>query len=82
MKKVKLYQVPKGSKLFGFEEDQEPTVIIFDHIDGMYSYCYVEGDEEKIVRLSANTPLTKTDKGYYFEEGGTNEPAEMGADNA
>jgi len=82
MKKVKLHNVPEGSKLFGFEVNQEPALLIFDRIDGAYSYCHVAGDDMAIVRLSASTPLTKTDKGYYFEEGGTNEPAEMGADHA
>lgn len=83
MRKVKLYQVPQGSKLFGFEVNQYPTVIIFDHLDGAYSVCHAQDDETAIVHLSVNTPLTKVDGGYQFEEGDTaSETTEMGAENA
>ena len=41
--------------------------IIFDHIDGMYSYCWVEGKKDKIVHLGATTELTFNEKGGYYE---------------
>lgn len=32
-------------------------MFIFDHLDGMYSYCYSEKDEKRVIHLSTRTPL-------------------------
>lgn len=71
-KRVKLYQLPrkKGIKIYGFDIMGEPegTAIIFGSIDGMYSVCWVDGKPDKIVHLSATTPLIKYKDGYRLEE--------------
>lgn len=64
---MKLYELPrdKGVKIYGLEPDGDKDgVIIFGHLDGMYSYCWVEGDESKIVHLGASTELKKLKDGY------------------
>lgn len=56
---MKLHEIEKGSKI-----KIDNTIIIFDHIDGMYSYCYSEKEPEKLLHLSAMTELVKD--GEYF----------------
>ena len=69
---MKLYEIPKGSKIhekcYNAENELISSVIIFDHIDGMYSYCRIEGTTE-VIHLSASTPLRKveTRKGAYYK---------------
>lgn len=72
---MKLYELlrDKGIKIYGFKDinDQDIT-IIFGHIDGAYSYCWIEdkvnGDTDQIVHLSASTPLVKYKDGFKVEE--------------
>lgn len=62
---TKLYDIPKGSLLFGFQDKRGHDVtIVFGHLDGAYSYCYFENDHSKVVHLSASTPLKKVKDGY------------------
>ena len=69
---MKLYDLPqrteKGVKLYGLKSVAgDDLVIIFDHIDGMYSYCWVldvNDNRDKIVHLSAITPVKKYKDGY------------------
>lgn len=65
---MKLYDIPKGSKIkekcYNAEKKLIGDVIIFDHIDGMYSYCTIEGTKE-VIHLSASTPLKKV--GQYYK---------------
>ena len=56
MKMIKLHNIPKNSKIY-----IEEKVIIFDYIDGAYSYCKHENDT---VHLSANTLLEECLDGY------------------
>lgn len=56
----KLYEIPRGSKIKSWGE-----VIIFDHVDGMYSYCYLEKDKSKLIHLSASTELVLQKDGTY-----------------
>lgn len=64
-KKFKLYELPKGSKIYGYDvQGEDDAVIIFDHVDGMYSYCYIEGNEDKVVHLSASLQLRKYKDGF------------------
>lgn len=66
-----LYNLPKGSKIYartarrvnGMDQYKD-SVIIFDHIDGMYSYCYLQDEPAKLVHLKAWTPLIKFKDGY------------------
>ena len=39
---MKLYEVPRGSKMLIEMEDKTMHVCLFHHVDGMYSYCTVE----------------------------------------
>lgn len=57
----KLYELPEnqGIKLY-----IEGKTIIFGHLDGMYSYCWLEGDKSKIVHIKATTSFTKYKDGY------------------
>lgn len=64
---MKLYELPrdKGIKIYGLSDEHDnPLVIIFGHIDGMYSYCWLEGDETAVVHPNANMPLEKYKDGY------------------
>lgn len=61
---IKLHEIKKGSKIRLETEDKGMETFIFDHIDGMYSYCYSESDKKRIIHLSVSTPLIK--KGNYY----------------
>lgn len=67
-KTYKLYELERdrGIKILGFNgEDGKPLTIVFGHLDGMYSYCWLENETDKIVHLSASTPLKKIDNTTY-----------------
>lgn len=70
---MKLYDLPrdKGVKIYGAKaaDTGEDIVIIFGRLDGMYSYCWIDGDPDKVVHLSASTPLTKHKDGYLIDGG-------------
>lgn len=74
-KKFKLYEIPRGSKIYGFEfiseggdEKNEEKIIQFNHIDGAYSHCNIWGEPEKTLHLSASTPLVKYKDGFKLDE--------------
>lgn len=75
---IKLFNLPQrvkgGIKIHGFEVDGKETPLRFHHLDGMYSYCTVDGDEEKVVHLNASTPLVELGNDEYKIE----EPSEDG----
>lgn len=60
----KLYELPahQNIKLY-FNK----TIIIFDHIDGFYSYCWLEEDKNKIVHIKATVELRKYKDGYKIQ---------------
>lgn len=60
---MKLYDIKKGSKIY-----VEDVVVIFDHLDGMYSYCYDQKDKTKLLHLAGYTPLEVYKDGYKIEE--------------
>jgi len=65
---MKLHEIPKGSRIKIETINYSGKLgdfLIFDHIDGKYSYCTVEGQEHEIVRLRASTELTLS--GDYYE---------------
>lgn len=64
---MKLYDLKKGSKILVTASDGS-TYVIFDHLDGMYSYCKTE--KGGVAHLSASTPLKKVGDHYEidFEE--------------
>ena len=59
----KLYELPEKSKLY-----IEDKIIIFDHLDGFYSYCYLEEDKTKIVHIKATATFRKYKDGYKYVE--------------
>ena len=72
---MKLYELPrdKGVKIYGFKDKEDKDlVIIFGHLDGAYSYCWIKdevnGDTDQIVHLSASTPLEEYKDGYKVTE--------------
>lgn len=67
---MKLYDIPKGSRIkvetANDKGEKLGDFIIFHHLDGMYSYCTVEGTEEA-VHLGASTELKLSEEGDYYE---------------
>jgi hypothetical protein len=62
---TELYQLPEGAKIYGLEPNGDKDgVIIFGHLDGIYAYCWVEGQPDKIVHLKAYMPLKKYKDGW------------------
>ena len=60
-----LYELPErqNTKLY-----IDGKVIIFDHIDGLYSYCWLEGDKNKLVHIKATTLFKNYKDGYKYVE--------------
>lgn len=63
---MKLYDIPKGSKIFCDVSDGSKFVI-FDHLDGMYSHCTPEKGGGP-VHLSGGTPLVAVEGGFKIAE--------------
>ena len=42
---TKLYEVPRNTKI-KIIKDEEQTILLFHHIDGMYSYCTRISEDE------------------------------------
>ena len=59
-----LMDVPEGSKIVGSISDGS-SFAIFDHPDGMYSYCKTE--KGGVLHLSMGTPLKKVDDHYEID---------------
>lgn len=62
---MKLYDIPKGSKIYESCSDGS-EYFIYDHEDGMYSYCITE--KGAIVHLGMCQPLVKFEDGYKFDK--------------
>lgn len=63
----KLYELPENQNVklyFGDEDD----VVIFGHIDGMFSYCWLEDDKNALVHIKATTQFKEYKDGYKFIE--------------
>ena len=71
LKEKRLYELDRGAKIYGLEPDGDKHgVVIFDHLDGMYSYCYVLGHKDKIVHLGVTTEFVKHKDGWKLKEEG------------
>ena len=57
----KLYELPKHQNIKLYIDKK---IVIFDHIDGFYSYCWLEEDRKKIIHIKATTLLKKYKDGY------------------
>ena len=62
---MKLYNLPRDSGVKIYHDD---IVIIFGHLDGAYSYSWLEGDEDTIIHLRASTELEEYKDGYRIAE--------------
>ena len=61
----KLYEIPENQNVKLYFDDK---VVIFGHIDGFYSYCWLEEDKNKIVHIKATTLFEKYKDGYKYLE--------------
>lgn len=62
---MKLYDLEKGAKIVAEDISDGSEYIIFDHVDGMYSYCKTE--KGGVIHLSASTPLKKVGDHYEID---------------
>ncbi len=58
---LRLYDIDRGAKIFEDVSDGS-TFIIFDHLDGMYSYCTTE--KGGVIHLQGGTPLEVVEGGF------------------
>lgn len=74
---IKLYEIPEKQnvKLYFDDniENKKDIVVIFDHIDGFYSYCWLEEDESKIIHIKATALFEEYKDGYKYVESDKNE---------
>ena len=61
----RLYELPEYKNIKLYIEDK---AVIFDHIDGFYSYCWLEEDKSKIVHIKATTLFEEYKDGYKYVE--------------
>lgn len=57
---MKLYQLPRNTK-FTINDDEEQTVLLFHHVDGMYSYCTRASSDildQTPIHIGASTEVT------------------------
>ncbi len=59
----RLYEIPERQNTKLYIDDK---VIIFDHLDGFYSYCWLEEDKSKIVHIKATTLFEEYKDGYRY----------------
>jgi hypothetical protein len=59
----RLYELPERQNTKLYIEDK---VIIFDHIDGFFSYCWLEEDKSKLVHIKATTLFEEYKDGYKY----------------
>jgi len=66
----KLYELPEYQNIKLYFDDNieniKDIVVIFDHIDGLYSYCWLEEDKTKIIHIKATTPFKEYKDGYKY----------------
>lgn len=61
----KLYEIPENCNIKLYIGNE---IVIFGHLDGLYSYCWLEKDTSKIVHINANTLFKKYKDGYKLLE--------------
>lgn len=73
----KLYELPEKQNVKLYFDDNieniKDIVVIFDHIDGFYSHCWLEEDRSKLVHIKATTLFKKYKDGYKCVEGSDKE---------
>lgn len=58
---MKLYELPPGTTFWIGD-----AAIKFHHVDGMYSYCTVEEEEDNVLHLWASAPMEKRGDQYHL----------------
>lgn len=61
----RLYELPKNQNIKLYFDDK---IVIFGHLDGLYSYCWLAEDKDVIIHINANTLFEKHKDGYRFIE--------------
>ena len=61
----KLYELPEYQNIKLYFDNM---VVIFGHLDGLYSYCWLEEDKTKIVHIKSTTLFKKYKDGYKYVE--------------
>lgn len=61
----KLYELPEHQNVKLYIGDY---IVIFDHLDGFYSYCWLEEDKNKLVHIKATAEFEKYKDGYKIVE--------------
>ena len=68
----RLYELPEKQNIKLYFDDNiegiKDIVVIFDHIDGFYSYCWLEEDKTKIIHIKATTLFEEYKDGYKIVE--------------
>ena len=65
---MRLYEIPKGSKIKTTLTSGREVFITFLHLDGMYSYCILEdGDPDNVLHLAGDTELEKVGDYYIIK---------------
>ena len=58
---MKLYEIPENKDVKLYIDGK---TIIFGHLDGMYSYCWLKEDNNKLIHINACTEFRKFRDGY------------------
>ena len=66
----KLYELPENQNIKLYFDDE---IVIFGHLDGMFSYCWLEEDKTKIVHINSCTTFKKYKDGYKYVKEKTDE---------
>ncbi len=61
----RLYELPENNNVKLYFDDM---IVIFGHIDGFYSYCWLETDKKQIVHIKATAEFKKYKDGYKYVE--------------
>ena len=59
----KLYELPENQNVKLYFED---TIVIFGHLDGLYSYCWLEEDKTKLVHINSCANFEEYKDGYKY----------------
>ena len=76
MKLKKLYELPEYQNIKLYFDDltdnKSDIAVIFDHLDGLYSYCWLEEDKNEIIHIKATVLFKEYKDGYKYVSGGEN----------
>lgn len=61
----RLYELPEYKNIKLYFDD---IVVIFDHIDGLFSYCWLEENRKKTVHIIATALFKEYKDGYKYVE--------------